>query len=195
MNPNSFLLGTAILTIVVRVHAQDPTAVSQTPAVSPQSTVSPTPAVFEPLPTLDASVILQAQYLKGPNFTVRNPVPTYSGSNHYTIDSDFGVFEADGNEMLMRRVAEINAIAITELKGLTVCQTNDGGVVVPIQWDYVAWTPQTDRFVAAIKAQKFSSPASSYSVILTGVVSPLAAQALSARRVSVITKALPGPLQ
>ena len=28
----------------------------------------------------------------------------------YTIDSDFGVFEADGNAMLMRRVAEINAI-------------------------------------------------------------------------------------
>jgi hypothetical protein len=86
-------------------------------------------------------------------------------------------------------------VRITELKGLPVCQTNDGGVVVPIQWDYVAWTPQTDRFVAAIKAQKFSSPASSYSVNLTGVVSPLAAQALSARRVSVITKALPGPLQ
>jgi hypothetical protein len=42
---------------------------------------------------------------------VRNPVPTYSGSNRCTIDSDFGVFEADGNQMLMRRVAEINAIA------------------------------------------------------------------------------------
>ena len=38
-------------------------------------------------------------------------MPTYFGSNHYTIDSDFGVFEADGNQMLMRRVAEINAIA------------------------------------------------------------------------------------
>jgi hypothetical protein len=63
------------------------------------------------LPTLNAGVILQPQYFQGPNFTVRNPVPTYSGSDHYTIDSDFGVFEADGNAMLMRRVAEINAIA------------------------------------------------------------------------------------
>ena len=52
---------------------------------------------------------------------------------------------------------------ITELKGFTVCQTNDGGVVVPIQWDYVAWTPQTDRFVAALKAQKFMSTASGIS--------------------------------
>ncbi len=33
------------------------------------------------------------------------------GSNQYFIDSDFGTFEADGNAMLMRRVAEINAIA------------------------------------------------------------------------------------
>jgi len=30
---------------------------------------------------------------------------------------------------------------ITHLNGLTVCQTNDGVVVVPIQWDYAAWTP------------------------------------------------------
>jgi hypothetical protein len=384
------------------------------------------------LPTLDAGVILQPQYFQGPNFKVRNPVPTYAGSNHYTIDSDFGVFEADGNDMLMRRVAEINAIAklqamsqtkeftegaeqaakapldvaqdlvtnpvstissvpkgiwgflnqardevkqfaegnqgtgaagsavenmtgfsktkrdlairlgvdpysrnevfqkelnkvawpaflgkfavnlgmgavggsalsainwtgtltdslrnkspaqlrqmnlellrnnmgvsratadaflnnsafsptsqtilvgalgqlgnipgqaefirqaatsqdehdaiafqqsaqlmanlnkstpvarITHLKGLTVCQTNDGTVVVPIQWDYVAWTPMTERFITALKAQKFAAPVSGCTVILTGVVSPMTAQALAARGVNVKTKALPGPLQ
>jgi hypothetical protein len=77
----------------------------------------------------------------------------------------------------------------------TVCQTKDGTVVVPIQWDYVAWTPMTERFITALKAQKFASPVSGYSVILTGVVSPLTAQALAARGVNVTTKALPGPLQ
>ena len=397
---------------------------------SPSATASP--AVYEPLPTLNASIILQPHYLHGPNFTVRNPVPTYSGSNHYTIDSDFGVFEADGNAMLMRRVAEINAIAkleamsqtqeftqgatqaavaplsvaqdlvtnpvstvssvpkgiwgflnqageaikqaaegnegnleggnvvenmtgfskvkrdiaiklgvdpystnevfqkelnkvawpaflgkfsvdlgmaavggpalsavnwtgslteslrdknptqlylmnlgllmenmgvlretadalldnnaispttqtilvaalgqlgnipgqaefirqaatsqdehdalafqqsaqlmadlnnsspvarITHLSGLTVCQTTDGTAVVPIQWDYAAWTPMTERFITALKAQKFSNPVSGYTVMITGVVSPLTAQALAARGVKVVTKALPGPLQ
>jgi hypothetical protein len=69
------------------------------------------PVAYEPLPTLNTSVILQPQYLHGPNFSVRNPVPTYFGSNRYTIDSDFGVFEADGSQMLIRRVAESNAIA------------------------------------------------------------------------------------
>jgi hypothetical protein len=420
------LLTASILATTVPLHAE---------VEPPQPAATAAPVVYEPLPTLNAGVILQPQYLQGPNFTVRNPVPTYSGSNHYTIDSDFGVFEADGNQMLMRRVAEINAIAklqamsqtkeftqaaeqaaavplhvaqdlvnnpvstissvpkgiwgflnqageavkevaegrqntteegnavenmtgfsktkrdlaiklgvdpystnevfqqelnkvawpaflgkftvdlgmaavtggagtalsaanwtntltdalrdkspadlrlmnlglltndmgvsratadafldnnaispttqtilvaalaqlgnipgqaefirqaatsqdehdgiafqqsvqlmanlnqrtpvarITHLNGLTVCETNDGGVVVPIQWDYAAWTPMTDHFITALKAQKFTSPVSGYSVILTGVVSPLTAQALDARGVNVTTKALPGPLQ
>lgn len=423
MKPISILLLTAtMLTTALWLHAQS------------QPTPAPTaaPIAYEPLPTLNANDILQPQYLRGPNFTVRNSVPTYSGSNHYTIDSDFGVFEADGNAMLMRCVAEINAIAklqamsqtqeftqgaaqgaeapvnvaqdlvtnpvatissvpkgiwgflnqageavkqaaegdegnatggnvvgnitgfskvkrdlaiklgvdpystnevfqkelnkvawpaflgkfsvdlgmgavggpalsavnwtgslseslrdknrtqlylmnlgllmdnmgvsretadaflennaispttqtilvaalgqlgnipgqaefihqaatsqdehdaiafqqsaqlmanlnnstrvarITHLHGLTACETNDGTVVVPIQWDYAAWTPMTERFITALKAQKFATPVSGYSVILTGVVSPLTAQALAARGVKVTTKALPGPLQ
>jgi hypothetical protein len=48
---------------------------------------------------------------------VREPVPTFSGTNQFVIDSDFGVFEADGNEMLLRRVNEVNAIA--ELKDVS----------------------------------------------------------------------------
>jgi len=423
MKPTSILLLTAtMLTTALWLHAQS------------QPTPAPTaaPIAYEPLPTLNASDILQPQYLKGPNFTVRNPVPTYFGSNHYTIDSDFGVFEANGNQMLMRRVAEINAIAklramsqtneftqaaaqaaeapvqvaqdlvtnpvstissvprgiwgflnqagealkeaaegrgsneaesnvvenvsgfyktkrdlaiklgvapystnevfqkelnkvawpafmgkftidlgmaavggpalsaanwtstlsdtlrdknptelrlmnlgllmnnmgvsratadafvynnaispttqtilvaalgqlgnipgqaefirqaansqdehdaiafqqsaqlmanlnnstrvarITHLHGLTVCETNDGTVVVPIQWDYAAWTPTTERFITALKAQKFATSVSGYTIILTGIVSPMTAQALAERGVKVTTKALPGPLQ
>src|ERR1051326_5860462 len=38
-------------------------------------------------------------------------VPTSAGMNQFTIDSDFGVFEADGNEMLLQRLKEIDAIA------------------------------------------------------------------------------------
>jgi hypothetical protein len=103
MKPSSVLLLTSsILAATVPLHAQ---------VQSPSPAATAAPVAYEPLPTLDASVILQPQYFHGPNFTVRNPVPTYSGSNRYTIDSDFGVFEADGNAMLMRRVAEINAIA------------------------------------------------------------------------------------
>src|ERR1700747_3879667 len=67
--------------------------------------------VFEELPELKASEILKPEFLKGPHFVVRDPVPTGAGMNQFTIDSDFGVFEADGNEMLLQRLKEIDAIA------------------------------------------------------------------------------------
>jgi len=84
---------------------------------------------------------------------------------------------------------------ITHLNRLTVCQTNDGSLVVPIQWDYAAWTPATERFITALKAEKFTNPVSGYVVILTGVASPMTSKALAARGVSLTTKAIPGPLQ
>ena len=68
-------------------------------------------AAFEELPLLKASDILRPDILTGPHHKVREEVPTYSGANQFTIDSDFGVFEADGNEMLLKRINEINAIA------------------------------------------------------------------------------------
>jgi len=68
-------------------------------------------AVFEELPELKASEILKPELLKGPHYAVRDPVPTGSGMNQFTIDSDFGIFEADGNEMLLQRLKEIDAIA------------------------------------------------------------------------------------
>jgi hypothetical protein len=74
-------------------------------------TASATPPTYEELPELRASDILKPEFLSGPHHKVREEVPTSSGVNHFTIDSDFGVFEADGNEMLVRRINEINAIA------------------------------------------------------------------------------------
>lgn len=66
---------------------------------------------YEMLPVLKASEILRADVLNGPHHKVREEVPTFSGANHFTIDSDFGLFEAAGNALLVRRINEINAIA------------------------------------------------------------------------------------
>ena len=66
---------------------------------------------FEELPELKASEILKPEFLKGQYHTVQESVPTSSGMNRFTIDSQFGAFEAEGNEMLVRRVGEIEAIA------------------------------------------------------------------------------------
>ncbi len=72
---------------------------------------------FEELPELKASEILKPELLKGQHYVMRDPVPTASGMNQFTIDSDFGVFEADGNEMLLQRLKEIDAIA--RLRGVS----------------------------------------------------------------------------
>ena len=73
----------------------------------PKADVAP----FEEPPTLRASEILKPEYLAGSHHKVRDAVPTYAGANWFTIDSDFGVFEAEGNALLEQRVQEIYAIA------------------------------------------------------------------------------------
>src|SRR5215470_12272582 len=83
-------------------------SLAQTP--SPAETLAPT-ANFEELPELKASDILKPELLKGPHYSIRESVSTASGMNHFTIESDFGLFEADGNEMLVTRLKEIDAIA------------------------------------------------------------------------------------
>ncbi len=422
-----------ILTVTTLAATLPLAAQSPAPAAPAAAAVS---VPFEPLPTLNASAILQPQYLAGDHFTVRNPVPTSAGANQYTIDSDFGVFTAGSNQMLLRRIAEINGIAklqalsktdqfaqaaaqaaatplnvaqdlvtdpvetissvprgifgflnragqtvehvaegtaapvsgggdalanmtgfsktkrdlalkmgvdpycknaafqqelnkvawpaflgkitvdlgmaavtggagtalsvanwtatlqdslreksaadlramnlglltngmgisndaasafvnnpaispttqtlivaalgqlgnipgqgefilqatgsqseldalsfqlsaqlmaklnatapiarISHFEGLTVCQTNDGTVIVPIQWDYVVWTPGVAQFITALKARKLTTPATGYTLMINGVASPTAAQAIAGLGVNLVTKALPGPLQ
>ena len=68
---------------------------------------------FEEPPMLSAGAILKPEFAVG----VRNPVPTYGGRNGYMIDSEFGIFEADGNTMLVRRMRELAAIALTTTVG------------------------------------------------------------------------------
>jgi len=99
MNRNLFLALTLSMTFQCLAQTPEPFEVRRAEAV------------FEELPELKASEILKPEFLKGPHFVVREPVPTSAGMNQFTIDSDFGVFEADGNEMLLQRLKEIDAIA------------------------------------------------------------------------------------
>jgi hypothetical protein len=87
---------------------------AQTPEPSAPDAAS---SSFEELPELRASEILKPDILKGPHHTVRESVPTFSGMNQFVIDSDYGVFDAEGNEMLLRRIKEV--YAIDQLKGVS----------------------------------------------------------------------------
>ena len=66
---------------------------------------------YEKPPVLKASEILQPVYLSSAYHRVREDVIPDQGSNHFVIDSDFGVFIARSNQMLHDRVKEIAALA------------------------------------------------------------------------------------
>ena len=98
--------GTAVILLVILCSA--PFCLAQTPSPSAPEIGD---AIFDELPELRASEILRPEMMQGSHHTVREAVPTASGMNEFTIDSEFGVFQADGNEMLVRLVKEIDAIA------------------------------------------------------------------------------------
>ena len=58
-----------------------------------------------------ASQILPKHMLAGPHFKVREKVVTYGYLHHWTVDSDFGVFEVTGDGALRQLIKEIHAIA------------------------------------------------------------------------------------
>ena len=61
-----------------------------------------------------AKDILPQATLKGPNYRIRDVVPTDGYTDRWTVESDFGVFEVSGDGALRRLLVEIRAIA--ELK-------------------------------------------------------------------------------
>lgn len=95
----------------VVVVTQAPAPTSPPPPTPTPATAPAAPGNYELPPLLDAATILQPYYVAGPYHTVRPQVATYAGRNLYTIDSPFGVFEAEGNSELVERIAELNAIA------------------------------------------------------------------------------------
>lgn len=66
---------------------------------------------FEVPPALAAAFYLSPELLRGEHHVVREAVANDGYMNSYTIDSDFGVFEAYGEPLLVIRLREIGALA------------------------------------------------------------------------------------
>ena len=124
-----------------------------------------------------------------------------SGRDRFLIQATSSADEADAlfYQQCAQLMAMINAtlpiVLISPIEGLPVCQAADGTVVVPLQWDYVAWTQGAASFVTALKAAQFAQPATGYLLAITGVVSPMAGEALGALGVRALQKQLMNPLK
>ncbi len=66
---------------------------------------------WEAVPALKAADILKPEILSGPSHRVLDNVTTFQGRNHYTIETPWGYFSAEGDAMLMARIAEARALA------------------------------------------------------------------------------------
>ena len=90
---------TAVLTLAPCV------ALAQAPATAPA------PQAFETASTFSAATYLPTELLSGPHYRVRDFAQSDGFLIHYTIDSDFSVYQCAGTRELKRSVGEIQAIA------------------------------------------------------------------------------------
>lgn len=72
---------------------------------------------YETAPVLKASEILKPEILAGPNYRVLENVITAYGRNRYTLETPWGYMSADGDPLLIQRVAEVRAM--TELENIS----------------------------------------------------------------------------
>jgi hypothetical protein len=69
------------------------------------------PSGYEAEPVLNAKDLAAADLLKGPHFTVDPKVPVRGFIERFTIRSNYGTFQANGQRMLPIRVNEVEALA------------------------------------------------------------------------------------
>ncbi len=75
-----------------------------------QAAFAQAPTTFENPVVLRAADLIPADWMQGPSHRVREQVVTDGFMAHFTIDTDFGQFEAVGVPEVRRRIVETNAI-------------------------------------------------------------------------------------
>lgn len=85
---------------------------------------------------------------------------------------------------------------ITVIEGLPVCTRKDGGLVIPLEWDYACWSRSAAAFSDRVRASfKGRKPTGEIELAITGIASPRLRQELASRQIRLTEKALPGPLR
>ena len=72
------------------------------------------PAAFETPAVLSAESLLKPEFVRGPYHQILDPVPTAGFSNQYTVRTKWGTHTIRGNDLLAKRLKELNAIAELE---------------------------------------------------------------------------------
>ena len=85
---------------------------------------------------------------------------------------------------------------VSTAQSFPVCLARDGTLVVPLEWDYVSWTPRAAEFLKTLKSGNFGDrKVTGYHIVITGAASNKAKDELTVNGFRLTEKALPGPLQ
>ena len=117
-----------LLLLTGLVVARSPTGGPPSAAVQPefpQRDHPIQPAPYEPPPVLSAAVFLPAEALSGLHHRVADEVPSDGFVTRFTIESDFGAFEATSPSLALTRIHEIAALA--ELENFETQDLAEGG--------------------------------------------------------------------
>jgi hypothetical protein len=68
----------------------------------------------EPAPILDASTLIKPEFLVGPHHKVLETVRTQGFANQYTVETKWGIHPVWGNDLLLKRIHEFDAIVRLE---------------------------------------------------------------------------------
>lgn len=97
-----------LVSIVFWTHLCANFATAVPPQVATNSATSP---IYESSSVLDARELLPSELLHSDHHTVLDQVEPFRLTNHFTISSPFGQFDAYGQDMLRIRIQEIHALA------------------------------------------------------------------------------------
>ncbi|GAX61919.1 glycerol-3-phosphate dehydrogenase [Candidatus Scalindua japonica] len=141
------------------------------------------PVEYETPGVIDAYEILPPNLLEGKDFWMGRRVVSYGLNNRYTINSHFGKFEANGEEMLHGYHTHVKPIKeLVPVRKFAVGYTSDQTVVATFPIDLLYWTELADLgSTALVKLDLTGRPIKKTELWFTGSVTLRAMQELNAR--------------
>jgi hypothetical protein len=90
-------------------------------------------AEFEPAPTFTASKVLPPALVKGPHYSIAEPVTTEGYYQEFKVVSEFGEIDAEGRTVLTTRIKEVDALArLSEVSKSAEFAKAAGGAVLSV---------------------------------------------------------------
>ena len=144
-------------------------------------------------PSVQTALVLHLDSLKG----VANRASFIQLAGSQSESEGDALFFTQTSRLLAELHANGRTLArLDTLGSLPVALGTDGNLIVALEWDYAAWTPNAANFVAQLKAAKFGKKApAGFVIALSGDASPMVKAQLQAAGVTLATRVAPGPLQ